>query len=153
MPADSPIFRVYTQEARDYFELDPRPGYLYSYNQLHPKMESLIERLQSKEKLSPEDEKTRAYLQQSAAVRSDCGQLQTAADTRHRLGRSEEDIQRFKRQIDNLSLLEQKIERANPPAAIPPIEKSADEAEGQTDPAETKWQAFSPATITITFKA
>ncbi len=145
-PADSPIFRVYTQEARDYFELDPRPGYLYSYNQLHPKMESLIERLQSKEKLSPEDEKlvhiyNKVQLYDLIAVSYKLPPIPDIDSVR-----SEEDIQRFKRQIDNLSLLEQKIERANPPAAIPPIEKSADEAEGQTDPAETKWQAFSPAT-------
>lgn len=137
-PAESPIFRVYSQEARDYFDLKPRPGYLYSYNQLHPKMESLVERLQGKEKLSPEDEKlvhiyNKVQLYDLIAVSYKLPPIPDINSVK-----TEEDIQRFKSQIDNLSLLEQKIERANPPAAIPPQDSAEGEPKG-------KWQAFSPA--------
>ena len=139
-PADSPIFRVYAQEARDYFDLKPRSGYLYSYNQLHPKMESLVERLQSKEKLSPEDEKlvqiyNKVQLYDLIAVSYKLPPIPDINEVK-----TNEDIQRFKSKIDNLNLLEQKIERANPPAAIPPSEA----AEGEPA-SKGKWQAFSPA--------
>lgn len=138
-PAESPIFRVYAQEARDFFDLKPRPGYLYSYNQLHPKMEELVARLQSKEKLSPEDEKlvhiyNKVQLYDLIAVSYKLPPIPDINSVK-----TEEDIQQFKRQIDNLSLLEQKIERANPPAVIPPQESTDDKKQKGT------WQAFSPA--------
>ncbi len=139
--AESPIFRVYSQEARDFFDLKQRPGYLYSYNQLQPKMESLIERLRGKKKLSPEDEKlvhiyNKVHLFDliSASYRlppiPDINSVKTEAD-----------IQRFKSQIDNLRfVIEEKIEQENPPAAIPPLGNSED-----GDGKKGKWQAFSPA--------
>lgn len=137
-PAESPIFRVYSQEARDFFDLKPRPGYLYSYNQLHTKMDDLVARLQSKEKLSPEDEKlvhiyNKVQLYDLIAVSYKLPPIPDIESVK-----TEQDIQRFKSQIDNLSLLEQKIERANPPAVIPPSTSEDGEKKGT-------WQAFSPA--------
>ncbi len=142
-PAESPVFRVYAQEARDFFDLEPRPGYLYSYNQLQPKLESLRERFRSlkkNEKLSPENEKLLHVLNKTQMFELISASYRMPRIPDINAVKSEQDIQRFKMQIDMLAELERSIEQENPPAIVPP-RKGADEVAEN----KGKWQAFSPA--------
>lgn len=146
-PADAPVFRVYSQEARDFFGLKPKAGYLYSYNELAPKADELRERLKNLpqgEKLSAEDEKLAHILRKL--------QLYDTIAFSYRLPPlpdesqfkdTEEDRRRFGSQLMNLMEYERQLEASNPPAVIPP-----EPAESGQAIADDKWQAYSPAIFT-----
>ncbi len=146
--ADSPVFRVYSQEARDYFDLKPRPGFLYSYNQLKDKSDQLGQELQAKQrnggKLTPEDERL-AHIQRKlqlydiVAISYRMPPLPNEAQFED----TEEGRNRFASQLRGLMEFERRLEQANPPAVIPPQPpKDGEQA------LDERWQAFSPAFFT-----
>jgi ABC-type transport system involved in cytochrome c biogenesis permease subunit len=143
-PADAPVFRVYSQEARDYFDLKPKAGYLYSYNELQPKAEELRKRLAASEKLTPEEEKLahvlrKLQLYDSIAYSYRLPPLPDESQFKD----TEEDRRRFGSQLMNLMEYERQLEASNPPAVIPP------EASEKGQPiADDRWQAYSPAIFT-----
>ncbi len=142
-PADSPIFRVYSQEARDYFGLKKREGYLYSYNQLKDKAEELRATLRNKEKLTPEEEKLAHILRKVqmfdiVAYSYKLPPLPNENDFQN----TQEGLQRFSSQLRAVMEHARQLEASNPPALIPPPAPEEGQPTG-----ERKWQAFSPAII------
>ncbi len=144
-PADAPIFRIYAQEARDFFELKPREGFRYSYNELiaqQEKLSAFMEPLQDKKS----ETFTRAQ-QKILEVNSKLNtynllyyssQLPPLPNDKE-FGDTPEARESFTAELMRLVNTMQRIEAGNPPSVIPP---EATQSESGNDP---KWQAYGPA--------
>ncbi len=144
-PADAPIFRIYSDSARDYFDLELAPSYLYSYNDLKDKADTLRTELASKDPQSlTKEQKDLAKVLQKMQLYDSVAfsyRLPPLPDE-SQFTDSEEDRRRFGSMLMNLMEYERQLEASNPPAVIPPEAP----VEGQTE--ANKWQAFSPAIFT-----
>jgi ABC-type transport system involved in cytochrome c biogenesis permease subunit len=142
--ADAPVFRVYSQEARDFFGLEPVSNYRYSYNQLKGKSDDLRKHLaratRDGSKLSPTDEKLAGVMRKI--------QLYDSLYFSYRLpplpdegefGNDAAGRREFTSRLMALLEYEQQIEASNPPAIIPPMDAAPE------DETPRKWQAYSPA--------
>lgn len=145
-PADSPIFRIYSQEARDFFDLKGRKGYRYTFSELEPKLDKLREELAP---LRGKDSKTFTRQQQKLVeVHSKVNLYELVAISYRlpplpdeaKLGTGEEAQAKFSSELMQILEFVQRIEEGHPPAIIPP-EGNPDRKQGE----EPKWQAYGPA--------
>ncbi|MFO1063410.1 MAG: cytochrome c biogenesis protein CcsA [Pirellulales bacterium] len=150
--ADAKVFRLYSQEARDFFDLKPVSGFRYSYNELRAKSDDLRTHLREAsrktEKLSKEDERLAAVMRKIQLYDSlHFSYMPPPIPDEKDFGSSEAGKREFVSRLMSVLEYEQQIEASNPPALIPPPAMSAEELAKNAEQAgpAPKWQAFSPA--------
>lgn len=141
----APVFRIYAQEVRDIFELKPRKGYRYSYNELLPNRDKFSERLQP---LRAKDSEQFDAVEQKLVAMHNKLQLFDLVSLSYRLPNlpdgnkameSEDERQKFTAQLMSTLDAVQRIEAGHPPAMIPPAESNSKDSQSE------QWQAFGPA--------
>lgn len=144
---EAEVFRIYAHEVRDVFDLEPRQGFRYSYNELEKNMPQfnaevakLREGNRDPDSFDFREQKLAAMYQQVNLflLISYSYQLPPIPD----LGESpsEEERQQFVAQIMDVFEKMQSLEAGGPPAIIPP--------QGEATPENlmtAKWQAYGPA--------
>jgi ABC-type transport system involved in cytochrome c biogenesis permease subunit len=142
----APVFRIYSQEVRDLFELQPRSGFRYSYDELRPKRGKFSEAMnpirekQDGEELTPIEQK---YAAMSSKLNlfdliSFSYQLPNIPDV-SKAGESEEARQKFSQALMQALDTIQRLEAGNPPGIIPPVHVDKEV------PNSDKWQAYGPS--------
>ncbi len=144
---DAQVFRIYPQEVRDVFDVEPRQGFRYSYSELEKNMPKFREEI-SKLREGNRDPDTFDFREQKLAAMhqqinmfdliSYSYQLPPIPDPGEQP--SEQDRQQFVSRIMEIFEMMQNLEAGGPPAIIPP--------QGEATPENlmtAKWQAYGPA--------
>lgn len=144
---DAQIFRIYPDEVRAVFDLEPRQGFRYSLNELDknmPKFREEIDKLR-KDNRDPKsfdfrEQKLAAMFQQLNLfdLVSMAYQLPPIPDPGDKP--TEEQRKQFLAQVMEVFGLMQNIEEGGPPAVIPPQGEATDE-----NLKTAKWQAYGPS--------
>ena len=145
-PSEARIFRIYAQEARDFFGFEPRTDFRYSYAEFAPHREKLSKFLEPLR-----GRKSETYTREEQKIVEANSKLQLydliyfssqlpPLPSEKELGDTPEARENFTGQLMRLLSTMQQIEAGNPPSIIPPdvprVSESGD---------EPKWQAYGPA--------
>ncbi len=144
---DAQVFRIYANEVRDLFDLEPRQGFRYSYNELEknmPKFRAEIDKLRDSNR-DPDsfdfrEQKIAAMHQQLNMfdLVSIAYQLPPIPDPGQQP--SEEQRQQFVAKVMEVFEMMQSIEAGGPPAIIPPQGNATEE-----NLLTAKWLAYGPS--------
>lgn len=148
--ADARVFRIYSKEVRDIFQLDEdRPRFLYSYNELQvhrPEFQQKISPLRDKKsaEFTPEEQKLATISHKLSAYELVFYAYQVPPLPKPvEADDSDEARRNFSAQLmQNLDFI-QRIEADHPPSIIPPV--------GEVDeknPEANRWQAYGPSVFT-----
>ncbi len=144
---DAQVFRIYAQEVRDVFDLEPRQGFRYSYNELEtnmPKFREEIAKLREGNRDSDSfdfREKKLAGVHQQINtfdLVSYAYQLPPIPDPGEKP--TEEERQQFVAKVMEVFETMQQLEAGGPPAIIPPQGEATEE-----NLLTAKWQAYGPS--------
>ncbi len=144
---EAEVFRIYPQEVRDVFDLEPRQGFRYSYSELEKNMPTFRAEIAKLREGNRDSDSFDFREQKLAAMHQQINlfdlityayQLPPIPDPGE--NPSEEQRQQFVARIMELFDMMQNLEAGGPPAIIPP--------QGEANPENlmtAKWQAYGPA--------
>ncbi len=143
-----PVFRIDAKEIVDCFDLERRPGHLYSYAELAPKREEFRKQLMSMQKV-PESEPSFARqkfgeFSQKLATYDVVRFAYDAPEMPALPGDDAEDREAFLGKVMHLMQGSRLIEEGHPPAIIPPVGSGTADVESDSD---DRWQALQPALV------
>lgn len=139
------VFRIYSPEVRDVFDLKPRKGYRYSYAELEKnlgKFDAEIAKLREKnpDSFDFREQKLAATFQQINAYNLVKRSYELPPIPDPGESPSEEAQQQFVAEIMQVFELMQRLEAGGPPAIIPPQGEVTKESL-----VDAKWQAYGPS--------
>ncbi len=142
---DTQVFRIYPTEVRDVFELKPRKGFRYTYNELEPNMAKFraeIDKLRTKnsDAFDFREQKLAAMHQQLNMYDLVTYAYQMPPIPDPGENPSEESRQKFVSEVMEVFEMMQRLEAGGPPSIIPPQGEATAE-----NLANAKWQAYGPA--------
>jgi ABC-type transport system involved in cytochrome c biogenesis permease subunit len=144
-----PVFRIDAKEIVDCFDLERRPGHLYSYAELEPKREEFNKQFDSLRK-APETEQSfvRQKFGEFAQKLATYDVIQYAYDAPEMPALPGDDAaarEAFLSQVMHFMQGARLLEDRHPPAIIPPVGRGAGDA-GSLQASE-RWQALQPALV------
>lgn len=144
---DAQIFRIYAAEVRDVFDLEPRQGYRYSYNELEsnmPQFRAEIDKLREgnrdPDSFDFREQKLAAMHQQLNTFDLVTYAYQLPPIPDPGTNPTEEERQEFVSRVMEVFEMMQRLEAGGPPAVIPPAGEATEE-----NVLTAKWQAYGPA--------
>ncbi len=144
---DAQVFRIYAQEVRDVFDLEPRQGFRYSYKELEKNMPKFREEIDKLRKGNRDPDTFDFREQKLAATHQQLNtfdlvtyayQLPPIPDPGE--NPSEEQRQQFVAKVMEVFEMMQNLEAGGPPAIIPPQGEASEE-----NLLTAKWQAYGPS--------
>lgn len=139
------VFRIYSPEARDFFELDPRTGSRYAYSELEPKLDEFRAEIGKLRNRDPDSFSRRE--QKLAELHTQLNEYDLV-NFSYRLPplpmppeeSTKETQDKFLSEVMQVFDMMQRLESGDPPAVIPP---QGDVSEKSL--VDAKWQAYGPA--------